>query len=194
MKKLKITPFLVLAFFSEVAMASISGTWSMPNSSDEVFKENGTTPLVANSVWQLIWSPDNAISPFNPSNPFEVDSSEVIFQSFNNPDGSFVDGLNFSDAGDTYVGGFVYTRAFDYTGSTSSFNLIDLDGMKYIESGLSGPLEKIDGIPAGSPTTHNPFVGPNVVDQTFVIPEPTTVAVLLMGIVGIFGFRRYLRD
>lgn len=177
-------------------MASVSGTWSMPNLSDEVFKDDGTTPLEANSVWQLIWSPDNAISAFDPSNPFVVDSSEVLFQSINNSDGSFVNGLLFSDGSDLYVGGYVYTRAFDYTGLTSNF-LVDTtpgDQFMFVESVLSGPLEKIDDSPAGNPTTHNPYVGLTVVDQTFTaIPEPTTLAVLIVGILGICGFRKHIR-
>lgn len=176
------------------ANASTQVYWDMPNIVDEVFKIDNVTPLSANSVWQLIWTPDGVISSFNSANPFEVDSSEVVMFEFNNPNGSYVLGETVNEASDVYVGGYVYTRVFDYTGATSGFNLVDLDGMMYAESGVSGQLEKIDAVPAGSITTHNPFAGPTVVDQTFhVVPEPASIAFLLMGFGGLVGFRKRKR-
>ncbi|MDF3131173.1 PEP-CTERM sorting domain-containing protein [Kiritimatiellaeota bacterium B1221] len=199
--------FILFSFIGSIGFATITVDWTMPDLADIVLRSDNVTPLPENSVWQLIWSPDEVISPFNSLNPFEVDSSELLLDEVRNsaaidgvPGTGFIfdRGGSYGSSADTLVGGYVYTRVFDYQGSTSSFNLIDLDGMFYAESSsFEGPLNDTDTDPgpsAGDPNLHVPFTGTNVVDQTFtIIPEPTTMAVLLMGILGLVGFRKHLR-
>ncbi len=188
MKKLLLFASLVIASVN----ASVSVTWDMPDFADELYRANGVDLIPSNSVWQLIWSPDNAVSSFNATNPFLPDASESLLSEHRNSNPGYITGLAFTEPSDTYVGGYVYTRVFDYQGSTSSFNLNDLDGMWYINSTpIDGPLQKIDNIPPGAPTDHVPFTGFNQVDSQFLIPEPGTLAMLGAGVaVVVFGVRR----
>ncbi|ADE54021.1 hypothetical protein [Coraliomargarita akajimensis] len=191
---------LSLIFSTVCAWGNISINWTMPDLSDEIYQQGGTALLPANSVWQLIWTPDNAISAFDATDPFNPHSSEILLEELRNADAGYIfgqggsyDGTNFGVGEDGLVGGYVYTRVFDYTGDTSSFNLVDLDGMYYAESEVAGALQKTDAPTFGPATLHVPFDGANSVDQQFVVPESSAYA-LILGLVGLsFGVCRRSR-
>jgi len=176
--------------------------WTMPSASDEVYENDGTTLLTVNSVWQLIWTPDKSISSFNSSNPFLPDSSERLLQEYRNTNAGYIEnqggsysGGDFGLGSDGLVGGYVYSRFFQYQGSTSSFNLNDLDGMYYDESSvIDGPLADTDNDPGppGISTLHKPSNGATTIQQQFsVIPEPSTIMlVMIAGLVGVACRRR----
>ena len=98
---------------------------------------------------------------------------------------------------DYFVNGYVYTRVFDYTGSTSSFNLNDVDGIYFANSSLSAQLQDQDpdvgSIPP--PTPHDPFVGQTLTlsQQFAAIPEPTSVMLLAFAAGTLFAMRRRFR-
>ncbi len=195
---MKLKFFTFLLFVSNLSYATVTIGWTMPDNADVVLRNplEGGGDLPVNSVWQLIWTPTNSISTIDGFSPFTPTGGEVLLSEYRNPDagyilnqgGTFV-GTDFGEARDFFVGGFVYTRVFDYQGSTSSFDLFnDLDGMWFFESAISTQLE--DGNPPvgspGLPTFHNPSPGQNVVNQQFVaIPEPGTLALIVMAVGGI---------
>jgi hypothetical protein len=182
---------LALAFSG--LQASIEVDWSMPDLEDVVYQSDGSTLLPVNSVWQLIWTPDQAISGFNPLNPFEVDSTEEVLVEYRNPDAGYIFNQNYQTASDTYIGGYVYTRVFDYQGNTSTFNLIDLDGMWYDESTpIDGPLADM-GNPISLKTNHYPFTGENTLSQQYAIPEPSTLMLTVVALGALYGLRRRVR-
>ncbi len=191
--------------FANSSFGTITVNWDMPNLTDLVLRNplNGGGDLPVNSVWQLIWSPNNSISSFNPSNPFQPSGGEFLLKEVRNANpgyitsqgGSFVENAPpFNLAADAFVGGFVYSRIFDYTGSTSSFNVMDLDGMWYRESvAITGPLADTDANqgPPGSPSSHNPSLGTTVMNQQFfAIPEPSVLGMLFLGLAFVAKFVR----
>jgi hypothetical protein len=140
------------------------------------------------SYWaQLIWSPDNSISILDINAPLSPTGGEIvlngtgenlvapgfIFGSPNYADGAF---------GTTIPTGFVYTRIFDSSTPTI--------GSKFGESSLISPVQSF--IPTNPASTTDQNFGTIIVSNE-VIPEPTTIAILLMGILGLVGFRKHLR-
>lgn len=193
--------YSLFIFLSSSSFASISVNWSMPNVADEVSLP-GPSALPDNSLWQLIWSITNTITqPFNPVSPFTPGGGEVLLDQARNSGGGFIfnlggsyDESNYSLPSGTFTGGYVYTRVFDFQGDTSSFTTAEVNNMLYEESVFDGPLENTSN-PTGFPTDHFPFTGSGVVimSQTSIIPEPTTIAILIMSILGICGFRKHIR-
>jgi len=189
MKKFSIFLSLVSIVASQ---ASIQVTWDMPNETDIVYLNDGVTELPANSVWQLIWSSTASTTDFNALNPFEPGGSDVLLQEHRNPNPGYIINVNVTNSSSSFVGGYVYTRVFDYQGSTSSFNLLDLDGMWYRTSTvITGPLQNIVGDPPGSPSIHEPFAGAVQLNQQYVIPEPGTIGLLVFGgLTAMVAYRR----
>lgn len=198
MKKL-ITIFCI--FVSQLASATVTINWSMPNENDEVFLP-GASPLPDNSLWQLIWSSSNSVPQvINPFEPFTPTGGEVLLDEGRNNGGGFIfnlggtySGTDYSRPVDAFVGGYTYTRVFDFQGDSNSFAVVDISDMLYEESGFSNQLT--DTSTAQSfPVDHYPFVNEGVtfLSQVNVIPEPTTLITLLVGIVGLLGFRRHLQ-
>ena len=195
----KIIICLLVTFSSSLVFASVTVNWSMPNASDAVFLP--ATNLPDNSLWQLIWSSTNlSTQSLNPVSPFIPQGGEVLLDEARNSGGGFIfnlcgpyDATNYSLPANTFVGGYVYTRVFDFQGNTSSFTVSEIDNMLFQESTFSAQLQDTS-TPTGFPTDHFPFTGSGAVimSQVNVIPEPTTIAILLMGIFGLVGFRKHL--
>jgi len=97
----KITTLLCAGFalVSSSALATVTVNWSMPDLADIILRSDGSTELPANSVWQLIWTPDNTVSAFDPANPFEVHSSEHLLEVYRNPDPGYILGQGGSYGG-----------------------------------------------------------------------------------------------
>lgn len=184
MKKLIISATLIAGLAVSVS-ADVNIDWN------SVFTDpvttDGTTPVPNSYLAALIYSDDNIIDPLNPADPLGPSGNDVVLttQPVNAfPDGIGLDGLivgaqtPYVFANDNLAGGYVYTRVF----SSSAPTVGDLYGES---SMLTGPLT----VTTNDPTTLNSHQPVGVVVNMEIIPEPTTLALLLVGF-GTVLFRR----
>lgn len=195
--------FLFFLFLTSLCFADVSVRWSMDDANAFLFRDDGTTPLPVGSVMQLIWVPADPsdmsgntplpISSPSATNPFLPGGSEQILQEFLLTDEGFIFN-QIVTGGDSFIGGFVYTRAFDFQGPSSNFNP-SVDSFFYgTSSVISGPLGDTGANPPATFTGHDPFPTSFTLNQEFAaIPEPATLAIAMMGGVVLIGLRRRFR-
>ena len=178
------------------AMATISVEWGVDGT---IYRSDGVTPLPTGSILQLIWSVDALIStPPAGSNYLIPTDGEVLLKQITlASDGSFYDGsttydeLDYDKADTNYfVGGYVYTRVFDQLGSGTPTNdtwfgdgpasLTLVSGSQHV---TPKPLPVYTDITGGESFTLN---------QQVVIPEPTTMAIMGIGLLTLVS-RRFRR-
>jgi hypothetical protein len=188
---MKTTYILFLAILSLKTFAGVTVNWNMNDPADFVYLNDETTPVPFGSVWQLIWM-ENFGTPNSPdsTNPFVPTGGEVLLGSTRIPntdeDDGYVFGVTISDVSTSFVGGFVYTRVFDFQDEISNFDPFVNSFFYGNSSVVSGPLgNTTSGDPSPAlPTVHDP--GSFTLNQQFVaIPEPGTLALILMAVGGI---------
>ena len=186
----KFSPFL-LFFLSANLFAGVTVNWNMNDPSDFVFLDDKSTPVPFGSVWQLIWREDfgtpNAPDPLN---PFLPTGGEVVLGTTRIPNSSnepgYIFGITISDSSNSYIGGYVYTRVFNFQDDIVNFDPLS-DSFSFGNSAVvTGPLgNTTSGDPSPAlPTVHDPKSF--ILNQQFVaIPEPGTLAMILMAVGGI---------
>ena len=170
------------------AYATVSINWfTFENVNESLLDGGGLLPT--NSIWQLIWSPDAAIDLIDQSDPLTPQGSEILLLEFRNTTA----GRNFTStasydatdpmyglAEDDFVGGYVYSRIFNYQGvGTPGVGTWFYEGL----STPDGPLDDIDPGP-GSTTLHDPTGGVAInLNQQILVPEPHSLLLFALGAV-----------
>lgn len=177
-------PAIFLLFFAPLfTLASITLTWNSL-SGDEVLLNDSSTFAPADYYAQLIWTPEQTaseIDPFNPLTPIGTNEVVVASQSLNTfgINGLIISGDVALD--NTLVGGFVYTRVFEsanpqigqFWGQSSNFG-----------SNALNPAQGLT-VTTSDPTTSNIHNPTGIVMNLQIIPEPGTLAMILMAVGGI---------
>ena len=182
MKHTLIALVTVLGFTS--AHATVSVNW---NSGANAIKDNLGANAPNTWIAQLIWSPDNVISPVNPASPFvPTESEQVYFQQQMSAAtaGRIISGQQ-NNSDNTLAGGFVYTRVFNVDFNGGSPSIPTFFGNSPV---IAGPLLVQDSDPTNgteiisyiAATSTNLL---NVNQQIVAVPEPSTYAFLGMGAV-----------
>lgn len=151
----------------------------------------GGTYIPAGTLIQLIWSPDNAVSPLAALLPNMLDSSEKLLYSTFGPEvGGWGGGVTDLDGANIYLdsgfgtnlaNGYIYARIFDVAAPWS--------GDHYFDSGLADALEWTN-VPPGTTSLDVAPGGATdpgwAVNQTIAaIPEPMSMALFGVGLVSI---------
>lgn len=172
--------------------ASVEIDWAMVDENSFVFTQDGTTPLPYGSVWQLIWTQnDSSPNPANPLNPFLPTGGDIVLFTTQSPNSFGEDGFvetKVQDSNIGFVGGYVYTRVFNYQGNVDNFDPFLEDVWFGTSSVVSGPLGNVSLPPPDGAlsTFHDPFPESFTINQQFLaIPEPGTL--FLVGIAGLRG-------
>ena len=186
---------ILLLCCSVSALATISIEWGTMGT---IYMNDGTTALPVGSIVQLIWSPDATISNPNAYDALIPDSTEVLLkQTTLSSDGAFYDAtttyveLDYS-IGDTngFVGGYVYTRVFDYLGSNGSPTNDTWFGNDASPTLISGSQHSV---PAANPAWIDITNGDSfTLNDQVVVPEPTTMAIMGIGLLTLVS-RRFRR-
>ena len=155
----------------------VSVNWN--TGSNSVLTATGT-PAPSGWTAQLIWSPDDILSPLDPLHPYQPTGGEIVLRTVplneHGLAGRVVAGQQeFTDA---FVGGFVYTRVFNagHNGGNPFFP------SRYGEcepTALTGPLAARDGDPINGDEilTHAPRL--IRVDQSIPVPVSAPPALRL---------------
>ena len=178
-KKIIRAAIIGLVFAGSIhAFATISVNWFTIGT---IYLGDGTTPLPAGSIAQLIWTPDPTISTFNPADALIPDSSEVLLLqvAITYAGGIEVGTQNYVEAdygiSDTnwFAQGYVYTRVFNYLMANGS--------PTYGTDWGDGPRPP-DG-PIASQHAPSTPPEPTLADITggdsyIIVPEPTTATIM----------------
>jgi hypothetical protein len=206
-------PF-VFTFSFILVNADTQISWSNGGSGG-VLDESGS-PVNLDSVFVLYYSADSTINPIDPFGSLVGSSGndEVLLVARNITEQGFLEAsdlpLNsftqyFGSGVGEHVGGQLYSRIFNWqvasidSENESTWNMTIPDNTYYHETPLFGPSLEANTSTPPSPLpvyyndTGNGGITPVMVSQFVSIPEPTTIAILLMGIVGVIGFRKHLR-
>ncbi len=189
------------------AGATIQVTWYWDIwTTGNVMRNDGITPLPANSIVQLIYSQAGvlgALDPYNPLTPTgdnQLLDTRATAQSGGNAYWNYGT-VTYGGSGD-YVGGYVFQRVFDTT-----YGSAPLDGSYYSDyygypAGMvrAGPTEDADSSPF-NPTVSALFNAVDlgggtptnlVLNQMCLIPEPATLTLMGFGLAAL-GLRRLRR-
>ena len=186
---------------SMVTASSVSITWSM--GLDDIFRNQTDFTdelLPVGSLFLLYWSSDQtpseltgpALDPFSPgSNEFLIDFARNSNPGYIEGKGGTYTDTDFVPSGIADFGtGYVFTRVFDYQGSfdftpgqTPTFDLSNVTSLSFATSQST----KLSGALPTPASLHEPFSGLMQVylNQTIMIPEPGTLAMILMAVGGI---------
>jgi hypothetical protein len=178
---------LILSLFSTFALAEVSFDWS----GTSIFDETNTKVTSATDVsFKALTILNVDLSPFVIGNKINIsDIPTALAVSNINVSLSFLpDSFNtdtYSDPTNVGVGSTPYLVVHHGNGIIQVGDYIGLGGSAASTlSNLSIPPE------APQKFTSNPLI---ISTNIEVIPEPTTIAILLMGILGLVGFRKHLR-
>ncbi len=196
---MKIRHYLcIFAFIVTFATVSIADSAFAFIDTYGVYLSDGTTPVPAGSLVQLIWTSDNA---YHPAVEGQLDaagyltSGDYIFYQGSCPaNGGWLGDLDGTaiydetDTGGTYIpSGYVYARVFN-TLTTSP-----TAGTWFVQSSLvpvvneqtntpADPLDRVDIAPTAGSGTMN--------QQVSAVPEPASVAMFGLGAVAVLFWRR----
>lgn len=159
----------------------------------------GGSYITNGTLVQLIWSPDNAISPLDGLNPNMLDLSEKLMYVTNGPEaggwglivtdlddpagGNFI--YNDTTFGVTLANGWIYCRVFD--------EAVPFTGGHYFESALVDANEWTNVPPVWTSldiTQGGTDPGFAVNQVIGVIPEPMSMALFGLGLVSVAILRR----
>ena len=198
MKKFGVGVLVFLLLFSLGAIASISVDWFTYGT---IYMNDGTTPLPVGSIAQLIWTSDSTISAAatNGANVLVPTGGEILLSQIALTDeGAIYEGAATYNEEDYWIGdtnyfanGYVYTRVFAYLASSG----VPTNDTWYGEGPVTtdGPIssQHASSPPAPTPTD---ITGANsfTLNQQVVIPEPTTMAIMGIGLLTLAS-RRFRR-
>lgn len=188
-----------LLTLSTPIFSNIAVTWGTQNG---VFNSAQTAAIGINSVWALYWSPDNQIDSFDPfGNLSTMTGNDQLIIVANNSTAGILQSTDFGGTVNfvqPQTDGYIYSRVFESTQTVNfadplSWDINFTDGTFFFEtSPITGPV--------ANNTTPTNFadkggIGPGgtatLTSQLNVIPEPGTVALLVMGAFGLaMKFRR----
>jgi hypothetical protein len=197
MKRMSLAIVAAFALIGSTVFASISVDWFTLNF---IKLSDGTTDLPVGSIAELIWSPDNVISPFTPGNALIPDASEVLLLNFTTVDAgaiyfgsaTYVEATyGFADP-DTnhFANGYVYTRVFNFLAADG----VPTNGTWWGEGPIpiTGPIPSQHQSPAPTPTVNDiTELGNFTLNQPYLIPEPATWALGFLGL-GVLLRRRLM--
>lgn len=189
--------FLLLA--TAIARATVCIHWFWDNNAAQgVYRSDGETLLPANSIIQLIYTPDGSNTGYNPFDPLSPNEGNILLATMGSTGpGYWLAGpQTFGNVGQ-YVGGYVFQRVFDTLVGNSPTS-----GSSFADGLLSDRLSDASRIPRLPPNVSyffasfevDPFIlgTPFVLsDRLVVIPEPSTW--LLLGVGAIVICRRFGR-
>ena len=190
--------FAILVMSSVTVLASISIDWFTYGT---IYLNDGTTPLPAGSIAQLIWSQDATMSPYNPTDALVVNSNEVLLAQIataagdDNPiqiGAAQYDEETYGISDTNYfANGYVYVRVFDYLQANGT----PTNDTWFIEATVTGPVysQHASSPPASTSVDITGGFGNSVsLNDQVVVPEPTTMAIMGIGLLTLVS-RRFRR-
>lgn len=191
MKKLFII-CLSLLFLPLISMGMVTINF---NTAANTLKDHNLTPLNigAQSLVLAYWSLDNSASGFNAVDPTNPTGGDVLLGAFATGAGAGrITGQtadNFGTGSGLYSPGFVYIAVFEQTFASYSGSIAG--GTYYGVGPTLGSLTPQFPSPSVADTYSTVVVSP-ITTSLQVVPEPSTVGLLIVGL-GVLGFRRMRR-
>jgi hypothetical protein len=207
-KRIILTSFIVL--FVAARMASASASIDFKTGSGVLIKaQDGSTSLSVGSwLVQLIWSSDATLGTIDSNNPLALGGNDVVIRTFTpsqtagrlrandyltaTPAGSATTIQTYQESGYTYfgggaissfVGGSIFARVFETTTPVA--------GQYYHQYSFSGVISPPD-VNTGADITFSADMPASYMDtQIALVPEPSTFALLGMGVILIGAVRKF---